>query len=132
DIALARESARQSVVLLRNQNNLLPLNAANIKRMAVIGTHAKDTPIGGYSDIPTHVVSVLEGMQAEGKGKFDVVYSEGVRITDHRVWAQDEVKLVPDAVNDKLRADALEIAKTADTIVLVLGGNEAVSREAWA
>jgi beta-glucosidase len=134
DIALARESARQSVVLLRNQNNLLPLNAASIKRLAVIGTHARDTPIGGYSDIPTHVVSVLEGMQAEGKGKgkFDVVYSEGVRITDHRVWAQDAVKLVPDAVNDTLRAEALEIAKTADTIVLVLGGNEALSREAWA
>ena len=36
--------------------------------MAVIGTHASDTPIGGYSDIPRHVVSVLEGMKAEGKG----------------------------------------------------------------
>jgi len=132
DIALARESARQSVVLLRNQNNLLPLDATKIKTLAVIGTHAKDTPIGGYSDVPTHVVSVLEGMEAEGKGKFDVVYSEGVRLTEGHVWAQDAVTLTPDATNDKLRAEALEVARTADTIVLVLGGNEALSREAWA
>ena len=53
--------------------------------MAVIGTHAKDTPIGGYSDVPRHVVSVLEGMQSEAKGKFDVVYSEGVRLTEGHV-----------------------------------------------
>ena len=132
DIALARESARQSVVLLRNQNNLLPLDASKIRKLAVIGTHAKDTPIGGYSDIPTHVVSVLEGMEAEGKGKFEVAYSEGVRLTEGHVWAKDEVVLTSDAVNDKLRADAVELAKTADTIVLVLGGNEALSREAWA
>ncbi|WP_206376868.1 glycoside hydrolase family 3 N-terminal domain-containing protein [Sphingomonas sp. G-3-2-10] len=131
-IALARQSARESIVLLRNQNGLLPLNATGIRRMAVIGTHAKDTPIGGYSDVPTHVVSVLEAMQTEGKGKFEVDYSEGVRITEHRVWAQDKVELTPTATNDKLRAEALETAKNADVIVLVLGGNEALSREAWA
>jgi len=130
-IALAREAARQSMVLLRNQN-VLPLDPGKIQHMAVIGTHAKDTPIGGYSDVPTHVVSVLEAMQAEGKGKFAVDYAEGVRLTEGHVWAQDEVKLTPDSVNDKLRAEAIETAKKADVIVLVLGGNEALSREAWA
>lgn len=131
-IALARQAARESIVLLKNANGLLPLNATGIKRMAVIGTHAKDTPIGGYSDIPNHVVSVLEAMQAEGKGKFAVDFAEGVRITDHRIWSKDEVALVPDSVNDPLRAQAVETAKNADVVVLVLGGNEAVSREAWA
>ncbi|MDF7776556.1 glycoside hydrolase family 3 N-terminal domain-containing protein [Sphingomonas sp. AOB5] len=131
-IALARQSARESIVLLRNANGLLPLNVTGIRRMAVIGTHAKDTPIGGYSDVPTHVVSVLEAMETEGKGKFQVDYSEGVRITEHRVWAQDKVELTPTATNDRLRAEALETAKNADVIVLVLGGNEALSREAWA
>lgn len=131
-IALARQAARESIVLLKNANGLLPLDASGIKRMAVIGTHAKDTPIGGYSDIPTHVVSVLEGMQAEGKGKFAVDFAEGVRITDHRIWSKDDVALVPDSVNDALRAEAIETAKKADVVVMVLGGNEAVSREAWA
>jgi beta-glucosidase len=131
-IALARQAARESVVLLKNSNGLLPLDAAGIKRMMVIGTHAKDTPIGGYSDVPNHVVSVLEAMQAEGKGKFQVDYSEGVRLTEGHVWAQDDVKLTDAATNDKLRADAVAAAKDADVIVMVLGGNEALSREAWA
>ncbi|MDF2386001.1 glycoside hydrolase family 3 C-terminal domain-containing protein [Nostoc ellipsosporum NOK] len=131
-IALARQAARESVVLLKNANGLLPLDAAGIKRMAVIGTHARDTPIGGYSDVPNHVVSVLEAMQAEGKGKFQVDYSEGVRLTEGRVWAQDKVTLTDAATNDKLRADAVAAAKDADVVVMVLGGNEALSREAWA
>lgn len=131
-VALARQAGREAVVLLRNQGGLLPLDAGGIHHMLVVGTHAKDTPIGGYSDVPGHVVSVLDGMQAEGKGKFDVAYSEGVRLTEGHVWAQDGVTLTPDATNDKLRADAVAAAKDADVIVVVLGGNEALSREAWA
>jgi beta-glucosidase len=131
-IALAREAAGRAMVLLRNENNILPLNAANIRRMAVIGTHARDTPIGGYSDVPRHVVSVLEGMQAEARGRFQVDYAEGVRITEQRVWAQDAVNLTPDSVNDRLRAEALATARNADVIVMVLGDNEQTSREAWA
>ncbi|MBO9623781.1 MAG: glycoside hydrolase family 3 C-terminal domain-containing protein [Sphingomonas sp.] len=131
-IALAREAAREAVVLLKNDQQLLPLDAGKIKRLAVIGTHANDTPIGGYSDVPRHVVSVLEGMKAEGKGKFEVDYAEGVRLTKSHAWAADEVELVDDATNDQLRAQAIETAKKADTIVLVLGDNEQLSREAWA
>lgn len=131
-VALAREAAARSIVLLRNENNLLPLDASRIRRMAVIGTHARDTPIGGYSDIPRHVVSVLEGMQAESRGRFEVDYAEGVRLTEQRIWAQDEVNLTPPEVNDRLRREAIETARGADTIVLVLGDNEQLSREAWA
>lgn len=132
-VALAREAAGRSMVLLRNQNNILPLNPANIRRMAVIGTHARDTPIGGYSDVPRRVVSVLDGMQAEGRRSgFQVDYSEGVRITEQRIWAQDAVNLTPASVNDRLRAEALATARNADVIVMVLGDNEQTSREAWA
>jgi beta-glucosidase len=131
-IALAREAARQSMVLLKNDKNVLPLDASRIRRMAVIGTHARDTPIGGYSDVPRHVVSVLEGMQNEGRGKFEVDYAEGVRLTTGRCWSCDEVALVDDATNDRLREEAVRTARNADVIVMVLGGNEALSREAWA
>jgi beta-glucosidase len=131
-IALAREAAQRAVVLLKNEKQLLPLNPSKIRRMAVIGTHAKDTPIGGYSDVPGHVVSVLEGMQEAGKGRFAVDYSEGVRITQSRCWSCDEVKLVPASVNRKLIAAAVQTARKADVIVMVLGDNEQTSREAWA
>lgn len=131
-IALAREIADESVVLLKNDKGLLPLDPAKIKRVAVLGTHAKDTPIGGYSDVPRHVVSVLEGVEEAGRGKFIVDYSEAVRLTERRCWSCDEVKLVPAVVNRKLIAAAVQTAKKADTIVMVLGGNEQTSREGWA
>jgi beta-glucosidase len=131
-IALARQAAREAMVLLKNDEGVLPLQAGRIKRLAVLGTHARDTPIGGYSDEPRHVVSVLEGLQKEGKGRFAVDYAEGVRITEKRVWAADEVKLVPEEVNRRLIAEAVETAKKADVVVMVLGDNEQTSREAWA
>ena len=131
-IALARKTADEAVILLKNDKDLLPLDPGRIRRLAVLGTHAKDTPIGGYSDVPDHVVSVLEGLQEAGRGKFAVDYSEGVRLTESRCWSCDEVKLVPASVNRKLIAAAVETAKKADVIVMVLGGNEQTSREGWA
>ncbi|HEY7005416.1 MAG TPA: glycoside hydrolase family 3 N-terminal domain-containing protein [Sphingomicrobium sp.] len=131
-IALAREAADKAIILLKNDNGLLPLKPGGIHRLAVLGAHAKDTPIGGYSDVPKHVVSVLEGLQEAGRGRFVVDYSEGVRLTQSRCWSCDEVKLVPASVNRKLIAAAVETAKKADVVVMVLGENEQLSREAWA
>jgi beta-glucosidase len=131
-VALAREAARRSIVLLKNEGGLLPLNPGKIGRMLVIGTHARDTPIGGYSDEPKQVISVLEGLQKAAAGRFTVDYSEGVRITERRCWSCDEVKLVDPEVNRQLIADAVAAARNADTIVMVLGDNEQTSREAWA
>ncbi|WP_288756970.1 glycoside hydrolase family 3 N-terminal domain-containing protein, partial [uncultured Brevundimonas sp.] len=131
-VALARETAQRAMVLLKNDQGVLPLRADRIRKLAVLGTHARDTPIGGYSEVPRHVVSVLEGLQAEGRGKFEVVYSEAVRITESRVWAADEVTLVDPAVNARLIERAVADARDADVIVMVLGDNEQTSREAWA
>jgi beta-glucosidase len=44
--------------------------------------------------VPRHVVSIHEGLQAEAKERFTLDYAEAVRITESRIWAQDEVKLV--------------------------------------
>ncbi len=131
-VALAREAATKTVVLLKN-NGLLPLDGKKVGKVLVLGTHAKDTPIGGYSDKPRHVVSILDGIMAEGKAQgFSVAYSEGVRLTEGHVWGQDEVHFTDPAVNAKLIAEAVEAAKSADTIIMVLGDNEQTSREAWA
>lgn len=131
-IALAREAARRSIVLLKNDRGILPLDPSRIKRLAVLGTHARDTPIGGYSDEPRHVVSVLEGIRNAAKGKFEVDYAEAVRITRSRSWSADPVDLVPAEENRRLIAEAVETARKADVVVMVLGDNEQTSREAWA
>ena len=132
-IALARLSATRTPVLLKNDKGLLPLNAKKVGKVLLLGTHAKDTPIGGYSDIPRHVVSIYDGLLAESKAQgFELAYSEGVRITEERIWGKDEIKFVKPEVNAKLIADAVQAAKSADTIIMVLGDNEQTSREAWA
>lgn len=130
-LALARRAAARSITLLENRNETLPLDADTLGRLAVIGTHAVDTPIGGYSDQPRHVVSVLEGLQSAGEGRFDVVYSEGVRVTQSREWAADDVNLVDHDINARLIEEAVEIARGSDVVLLVLGENEQLSREAW-
>ena len=130
-VALARRAATRTPVLLKN-NGLLPLDSAKVGRLLVLGTHAKDTPLGGYSNKPRHVVSVLEGLQAEGAAHgFDVAYSEGVRITDSPNRSADLIQFTPPEVNAQLITAAVEAAKTADTIVMVLGDNEQTSREGF-
>jgi len=132
-IALAREAAQRSAVLLKNDKGLLPLQANRVGKMLLVGTHAKDTPIGGYSDVPRHVVSVYEGLQKEAQANgFSLAYSEGVRLTEGRVWGKDEIVFTKPEVNARLIAEAVEAARSADTIVMVLGDNEQTAREAWA
>ena len=63
---LALEAARQAVVLLQNRDGVLPLNPAKMKRVAVIGPHAAEVMLGGYSGVPRYSVSILEGASFSG------------------------------------------------------------------
>jgi beta-glucosidase len=60
---LALELARQSIVLMKNDNNSLPLNKDRIKSIAVIGIKAEEPEYGGYSGYPNQAVSILQGIQ---------------------------------------------------------------------
>jgi beta-glucosidase len=128
---LALTAAREAITLLKNENDLLPLDPAREQTIAVIGPNADRTLLGGYSGVPKHEVTVLEGIQAKVGGRAKVVYSEGCKITIGGNWNQDEV--VPsDPVEDRKQiAEAVEVARQADVILLALGGNEQTSREAW-
>ena len=132
-IALAREAAQKAIVLLKNDKGLLPLNA---------GQHSPHG--GGRHPCARHADRRLQRRAAprrqrarrpaerRRKGQFEVDYAEGVRLTETRFWSCDEVKLVPADVNRKLIAEAVETARNADVVVMVLGDNEQTSREAWA
>jgi len=128
--ALATEAARRAVVLLKNDGTL-PLSKS-IKTLAVIGPNAAAIHLGGYASVPRHTMDVLDGIKAKLGPAVNVVYSEGVRITESSDWNADDVKLADPAENRKRIADAVDVAKKADTIVLVIGDTEQTSREAWA
>jgi beta-glucosidase len=128
---LALRAAREAITLLKNDGNVLPLNLGKIRKIAVIGPNANRSLLGGYSGVPKHDVTVLEGIKARVGTHAEVVYSEGCKITVGGSWNQDEV--VPsDPENDlKQIAEAVDAARNADLIVLAIGGNEQTSREAW-
>ena len=126
--ALARQAALAVPVLLKN-DGVLPL--ARDGHLAVIGHSAADTPIGGYSDVPRHVTSVIDSLRAEAGGALHVEYTEGVRATETRNWYNDDVRLPPAAEMAQLRAAAVELASRATRVLLVLGDNEETAREAW-
>lgn len=63
---MALEAARQSMVLLKNERNTLPLNAKKIKKIAVVGINAANCELGDYSGVPVHEpISVLEGIRRQ-------------------------------------------------------------------
>ena len=128
---LALEAARKTITLLKNEGDLLPLDARKIKTLAVIGPNADRELLGGYSSKPKYYTTVLQGIRARAGDQIDVLYHEGCKITVGGSWQQDEVVLSDPAENRRSIAAAVEVAKQADVVVLAVGGNEQTSREAW-
>lgn len=130
--ALALKAAQRSITLLKN-DGMLPLNlASKATTIAVIGPSAAVARLGGYYGQPAVTVSILDGIKAKAGKHANVVFAQGVKITEDDDWWGDEVKLADPAANRKLIAEAVETAKNADQIILTLGDTEQTSREGWA
>ena len=80
---LSLEMARQTIVLLQNKNNILPLKK-NAEKIAVIGPNADDAPMmwGNYNGMPNHTVTILDGIKAKQKKLF---YTKGCDLTYDQV-----------------------------------------------
>jgi beta-glucosidase len=128
---LARQAARESITLLKNENDVVPLDLKTLKTIAVIGPNAHRSLLGGYSGAPKHDVTVLDGIKAKVGNRAKVLYSEGCKITIGGSWQQDEVTASDPEEDRKQIAEAVTVASEADVIVLAIGGNEQTSREAW-
>ena len=74
---LALKAAEEGMILLKNENNTLPLNKSKIKKLAVIGANADEVHYGTYSNVTKEGVSILEGLKNYADGKFEVHYAEG-------------------------------------------------------
>jgi beta-glucosidase len=129
---LALRAAREAITLLKNENELLPLNPSKLKTIAVIGPNADRGLLGGYSGVPPHQVTVLDGIRARLAGnRVNVLHAEGCKITIGGSWNQDVVTPSDPADDAKQIAEAVEVAKKSDMVLLAIGDNEQISREAW-
>jgi beta-glucosidase len=129
---IAYKAATESMVLLKNQNSFLPLDKSKIKTIAFIGPNADKCLLGGYSSKPRVCTSPLAALKEKYGSTINVLYAEGVTLTDKNNWFADTINLANAAENKKKIAEAVAIAKQADVVVLFVGGNESMSREGWA
>ena len=132
--ALAAEAARRSITLLKNDNNLLPLDRRALKSIAVIGPNADRAHLGGYTDpTPARGVSILEGLTKKVGAGVKVNFAEGCKITrEGGDWWADSSHPSDPAEDERLIAQAVEVAKTSDVALVVVGGNEDTNKEGWA
>ena len=119
---LAQKAARTSCVLLKN-SGLLPLDPDSCGTIGVIGPNAnsRSALVGNYHGTASRYVTVLEGIQNYVGDRCRVLYSQGCAL-----WA-DRVEPLAQP-NDRL-AEAIAVAKTSDTVILVLGLDETLEGE---
>ena len=130
--ALALEAARRAIVLLKNDGQLLPLDRARVKTLALVGPNARGLRLGGYSSDPGRGVDIVDGVNHIAGAGVRVLYAEGVRITEEPAnWSADRVVMGDPAKNRARIAEAVTAARQADVAVVVVGTNESTSREAW-
>lgn len=129
DVRLARTAAEKAIVLLKN-DGLLPLRAG--LRLAVIGPNAAQPQFGGYSGDNAKAVSVLDGLKA--LSDLTVDYAEGVRLAEVEPSPlprrMTPLHPVDPTSNDRRIAEAVEVARRSDTVLLVLGDAPETTREA--
>lgn len=113
NIEIARQVARESITLLKNQNNILPLSNG-IKRIAVIGPNADNmyNQLGDYTapQADGKVVTVLQGIKNAVGDNVIVDYQKGTAIRDTSLSDFN---------------NAIQAAKLADVIVVAMGGSSA-------
>jgi beta-glucosidase len=112
---LALEAAREAIVLLKNDGALLPLDRSSLRSIAVIGPHADDVTLGGYSGVPTRTVSPLSGITAKLPPGVSITTAPGCSI----VGAKDQAAI----------DTAVAIARASDVAIVVAGTSQEVLRE---
>lgn len=120
---VALQASRESIVLLKNDKNILPLNKS-LKKIAVIGPNAVDNKYAHthYGPLMSKSVNILEGLQQKF-GKENILYAEGCKVTD-KTWPESEIfPQEPDADESAMIKEAVQTASKAEAVVLVIGGN---------
>ena len=124
--AVALQASRESIVLLKNTDNTLPLNIDKIKKIAVCGPNADEEgyALTHYGPLAVEVTTVLEGIREKARGKAEVLYTKGCNLVDAH-WPESEIMEYPLTPDEQAEIDrAVANARQADVAVVVLGGGQ--------
>ena len=121
---IALQASKESLVLLKNKDNLLPLDANKISKIAVCGPNAdeKSFALTHYGPLAVEVTTVLDGIRNKVKPGTEVLYTKGCDLVDPN-WPESELMRFPLSDEEKKEIDlAVENARKSDAVVIVLGG----------
>jgi len=96
---LVRQATKESIVLLKNENHMLPLDRERLKTIAVIGPWTNEVLLDWYSGTPPYSVSILKGI-VEAAGRVKVLYADGTNV-----------------------AEAQDLARKSDVAIVVVGNH---------
>jgi beta-glucosidase len=129
--ALALRTASESMVLLKNKGDILPLDKNKSKRIAVIGPHADMFTTGGYSGRADHPVNPLQGIKNRSMPDTEILYAKGCEIgakpqprrdnNNQPAMAADETAMIKEAA---------ETASKTDVAIIYAGTTEGIETEA--
>lgn len=123
---VALRASRESIVLLKNEGNLLPLDKDKIRTLAVVGPNADEVSFAQthYGPLATASVSVRKGLEEALKGKGRILYAKGCELVDEN-WPDSEI-FPSKPTKEELRRmnDAVKLARKADAVIAVLGGGQ--------
>ncbi len=122
---VALQASRESLVLLKNQEETLPLDVNTISSIAVCGPNANEEAyaLTHYGPLAVDVTTVLEGIQQKVKPGTEVLYTKGCDLVDAN-WPESELIRYPLTDEEQSEIDkAVENAKKSDVAVVVLGGS---------
>ncbi|MGV3508712.1 MAG: glycoside hydrolase family 3 N-terminal domain-containing protein [Sphingobacteriaceae bacterium] len=126
--AVALQASKESIVLLKNNNQALPLSKN--RKIAVIGPNATDVGYAHthYGPLASPSISVLQGIK-DKIGNAKVLYAKGCDLVDKN-WPESEIlPEAPNASEQKRIDSAVAIASQSDVAVVVLGGNTLTTGE---
>jgi beta-glucosidase len=121
--AMGLQMNRESMVLLKNSDNLLPLNKNSVKKILVTGPLAAETnyAISRYGPSHNPVTSVLDGIKNYVGNGSQVIYTKGCDIVD-ATWPESEIIEAPLTAQEQAGIDsAVNQAKQSDVVVAVVG-----------
>jgi len=127
--SVALEASKESIVLLKNLNSVLPLSKS-LTTIAVIGPNAinDDYSHAHYGPLMSKSINVLQGVQNK-IGKERVFFAKGCELTDKR-WPESEIlPEAPDTGEQAMIDSAAKVASLSQIAVVVLGGNTKTSGE---
>jgi beta-glucosidase len=131
--AFALQVARESLVLLKNRNEFLPLDKNNIKSIAVIGPNADILELGGYSGTPSVSMDPLTGLQRYLGDDVRITFSRGCEISDKVEvdWDEEADEPIFETLDEtNTIREAAQVARNADVVILFLGTNLNIANEA--